>query len=293
MTAWVQLIISTDFDQADWYCDQLESLGAASITFMDAADQPLYEPPPGSTILWQATKLIALFDTQTDMKKIIRELQMAVHPATMPPWRVEHLEDKNWEKEWMKNFHPMQFGEKLWICPSWHEVPDPKACNIMLDPGMAFGTGTHPTTSMCLKWLDQNLNGGENIIDYGCGSGILAIAALKLGANRAWGIDHDPQALLATQINASNNGVLDKLIINTDNSKLPVVDIVVANILANPLLELAQTLATLVKPGGSIVLSGILDNQAETIEKRYKTWFTIADIQKQDEWVCLQGVKHS
>lgn len=293
MAGWLQLIISTDFTQAEFISDLLESLGAASVTLTDAADQPLYEPPPGTTPLWQSTNVIGLFGAQTNMQKLIRDLEQQIHPNILPAFKIQHLEDKNWEKEWMKNFQPMQFGRRLWICPSWHDIPDKSATNILLDPGMAFGTGTHPTTAMCLAWLDNHIQGGEIVIDYGCGSGILAIAALKLGARKAWALDYDPQALLATRINAEKNHVLANLDIANDNKNCPVADIVVANILANPLVELAPTLADLVKPNGNIVLSGILQKQAQDIINQYKTWFEIADIETQDDWICLHGVKHT
>ncbi|MDH5326305.1 MAG: 50S ribosomal protein L11 methyltransferase [Gammaproteobacteria bacterium] len=293
MPAWFQIVIGTDSSQAEPLADILESLGAASVTFMDAADQPLFEPPLGTTPLWHNTKLIGLFKGDTDMSAIISALETALHPKLLPPWRVEDLEDKNWAAEWMKNFQPIRCGERLWICPSWHQPPEPNAVNVLLDPGMAFGTGTHPTTALCLKWLDQHLRSQEQLIDFGCGSGILAVAALKLGAAKAWAVDHDPQALQATRINAEKNQVAERLQITQNPSECPAVDTIVANILANPLLELAPTLANLVKPQGRIVLSGILKNQAESVSNHYQAWFHMADIQIQDDWTLVHGIRRS
>ena len=208
---WIQLKLNTTGANAEELSDALMEAGSVSITFQDTHDTPVFEPLPGETRLWGDTDVIGLFDAETDMKEVVAILEN--HPLLGAGFahKIEQLEDKDWEREWMDNFHPMQFGKRLWICPSWREVPDENAVNVMLDPGLAFGTGTHPTTSLCLQWLDGLDLDGKTVIDFGCGSGILAIAALKLGAAKAIGIDIDPQAIQASRDNAERNGVSDRL----------------------------------------------------------------------------------
>ncbi|CSC86596.1 50S ribosomal protein L11 methyltransferase [Vibrio cholerae] len=203
------------------------------------------------------------------------------------------MEDKDWEREWMDNFHPMQFGRRLWICPSWREVPDPQAVNVMLDPGLAFGTGTHPTTALCLEWLDNLDLTGKTVIDFGCGSGILAIAAIKLGAAKVIGIDIDPQALLASKDNAARNGVEDQIevYLPKDQPEGLVADVVVANILAGPLRELSPTIKGLLKPGGQLAMSGILDTQAESVAEFYRDDLELDPIAEKSEWCRISGRK--
>lgn len=289
---WLQLILKSSEPDAERLSDALSELGAASVTLRDAADQPLYEPPPGATPLWNQIDIIGLFEADIDTESILDKLAKAIAPTPLPAWKLEPLEDKDWQSEWMKYFKPMRFGDRLWICPSWTPAPDPDAINILLDPGLAFGTGTHPTTALCLQWLDKNIEGGENVIDYGCGSGILALAAAMLGANHVWAVDNDPQALLATQSNAEKNQVFGQLTLNTPKELAPPpADILVANILVNPLLQLAPTFSTLLKTGGHIVLSGILGNQVKAIENTYKKWFELDEPVQQDDWVRLHGVK--
>lgn len=225
----------------------------------DTHDTPVFEPLPGETRLWGDTDVIGLFDAETDMKEVVAILEN--HPLLGAGFahKIEQLEDKDWEREWMDNFHPMQFGKRLWICPSWREVPDENAVNVMLDPGLAFGTGTHPTTSLCLQWLDGLDLDGKTVIDFGCGSGILAIAALKLGAAKAIGIDIDPQAIQASRDNAERNGVSDRLELYLPDAQPEAMkaDVVVANILAGPLRELAPLISVLPVEGGLLGLSGI------------------------------------
>ncbi|CSB25999.1 50S ribosomal protein L11 methyltransferase [Vibrio cholerae] len=203
------------------------------------------------------------------------------------------MEDKDWEREWMDNFHPMQFGRRLWICPSWREVPDPQAVNVMLDPGLAFGTGTHPTTALCLEWLDNLDLTGKTVIDFGCGSGILAIAAIKLGAAKVIGIDIDPQALLASKDNAARNGVEDQIevYLPKDQPEGLVADVVVANILAGPLRELSPIIKGLLKPGGQLAMSGILDTQAESVAEFYRDDLELDPIAEKSEWCRISGRK--
>ncbi|MDX1398986.1 MAG: 50S ribosomal protein L11 methyltransferase, partial [Oceanospirillum sp.] len=210
-----------------------------------------------------------------------------------PSPRIEILEDKDWEREWMENFHPIQVGERLWICPSWKEAPNPEATNLVLDPGLAFGTGTHPTTFMCLEWLDQHDVDGQTVVDYGCGSGILGVAALLLGAEKAYGVDNDPQALVATRENTDRNSLPAESFDVYYPGKIGDVkaDLMLANILAGPLIDLAPTISALVKDQGSLVLSGILSHQADDVIAAYTPWFNFDPVKQKDEWVCLSAVK--
>ncbi|MFW5426741.1 MAG: 50S ribosomal protein L11 methyltransferase [Methylophagaceae bacterium] len=290
--AWIQFIFDSTPDAADHLSDALSECGASAVTFQDNEDQPIYEPEIGTTPLWAATNVIALFDAETDTDLIIQLLTGMLAPNIVPSYRIEAVEDKDWVREWMDNFHPMSFGEKLWICPSWHTPPDENAVNIMLDPGLAFGTGTHPTTALCLNWLDQADVKDKVVIDYGCGSGILAIAAALLGAKKVIGVDTDPQALEATQANAERNGVQIDTYLPDDCPDISC-DLLLANILAGPLQSLAERLAKLTKAGSAIVLSGILDVQAEDVSKSYQTWFDMEMPVLKDEWIRLVGQKHS
>jgi len=289
--AWIQFIFDSDPDAADQLSDMLTECGASAITFEDNADQPLFEPPIGTTPLWSATRVIALFSADIDIDGTIKLLGNLIAPAKVPKYRVEAVEDKDWEREWMDNFHPISFGERLWICPSWHTPPQADAINIMLDPGLAFGTGTHPTTALCLNWLDQADVKGKYVIDYGCGSGILAIAAALLGAKKVIGVDTDPQALEATQANAERNGVT----IDTyfpDECPLEPADVLIANILAGPLQSLAELFAHLTKANAPIVLSGILEEQAQDVSSTYQSWFAMQPPTQKEEWIRLIGQRN-
>ncbi|MFZ7317381.1 50S ribosomal protein L11 methyltransferase [Avibacterium avium] len=290
--AWVQIRINSTNQQAETISDYLEEIGSVSVTFMDSQDTPIFEPLPGETRLWGNTDVIALFDAETDMQQIVSLLKSAGHLSEETAYKIEQIEDKDWEREWMDNFHPMQFGKRLWICPSWREVPDENAVNVMLDPGLAFGTGTHPTTALCLEWLDSLDLNGKTIIDFGCGSGILAIAALKLGAKSAIGIDIDPQAILASHNNAEQNGVSDclQLFLAKDAPQDLQADVVVANILAGPLKELAPTISQLVKTQGKLGLSGILESQAQSVCEAYQEQFSLDPVAIREEWCRITGV---
>ncbi|EPZ99893.1 50S ribosomal protein L11 methyltransferase [Glaesserella parasuis] len=291
--AWVQIRLNSTDREAEKISDFLEDIGAVSVTFMDSQDTPIFEPLPGETRLWGNTDVVALFDAETDMKEIVSTLVKSKLVATDFSYKIEQIEDKDWEREWMDNFHPMQFGKRLWICPSWREIPDPNAVNVMLDPGLAFGTGTHPTTALCLAWLDSLDLTDKTVIDFGCGSGILAIAALKLGAKKAIGIDIDPQAILASQNNAEVNGVADRLqlFLTKDQPQNLIADVVIANILAGPLKELAPQIITLVKPQGNLGLSGILATQAESVCEAYQNSFKLDSIIEKEEWCRITGIK--
>lgn len=288
---WIQLRLNADEETAEKYSDWLSASGAQAVTFIDAKDTPIYEPLPGDEVLyWNQTIVMGLYDASNDMDKVINYLQ-SIHPdkANMA-YKLEQLEDKDWEREWMDNFHPMKFGERLWICPSWREVPEPDAVNVMLDPGLAFGTGTHPTTALCLTWLDGLDLKGKTVVDFGCGSGILSLAALKLGAKEVIGIDIDPQALQASLANAKRNNVEERLSLYLPKDQPTLTaDVVVANILAGPLRELAPTIMQFVGDEGLLALSGILEEQANTLQSLYGEWCNMDAIQVQDEWVRLSG----
>ncbi|MCR1826558.1 Ribosomal protein L11 methyltransferase [Pseudomonas oleovorans subsp. oleovorans] len=289
---WLQVRLAITPEQAETYEDALLEVGAVSVTFMDAEDQPIFEPDLGTTPLWSNTHLLALFEADTDETALLAHLQLLCGGA-LPEHHVERIEDQDWERSWMDGFQPMRFGQRLWIVPSWHAAPQPDAVNLLLDPGLAFGTGTHPTTALCLEWLDgQNLD-NCSVLDFGCGSGILAIAALLLGAPQAAGTDIDPQALEASRDNASRNSI--------DPARFPVylpadlpqqpADVVVANILAGPLVSLAPQITALVKSGGRLALSGILAEQAEEVRAAYASAFDLDPTAVKDGWVRISGVK--
>ncbi|NDJ56140.1 50S ribosomal protein L11 methyltransferase [Enterobacteriaceae bacterium 4M9] len=290
---WIQLKINTSGANAEELGDALMESGAVSVTFQDTHDTPVFEPLPGETRLWGDTDVIGLFDAEWDMKAAVAELEQSPLLGAGFHHKIEQLEDKDWEREWMENFHPMRFGKRLWICPSWRDVPDPTAVNVMLDPGLAFGTGTHPTTSLCLEWLDGLDLAGKTVIDFGCGSGILAIAALKLGAARAIGIDIDPQAIQASRDNAQRNGVEDKLELYLPANQPDTLsaDVVVANILAGPLRELAPLISVLPVQGGQLGLSGILASQAASVCEAYETGFALDPVAEKEEWCRITGIK--
>ncbi|MBS0849554.1 50S ribosomal protein L11 methyltransferase [Citrobacter sp. JGM124] len=290
---WIQLKINTTGENAEELGDALIESGAVSVTFQDTHDTPVFEPLPGETRLWGDTDVIGLYDAETEMKAVVAMLEYC--PLLRPGFthKIEQLEDKDWEREWMDNFHPMRFGQRLWICPSWRDVPDKDAVNVMLDPGLAFGTGTHPTTSLCLEWLDSINLTGKTIIDFGCGSGILAIAALKLGAEKAIGIDIDPQAIQASRDNAERNGVSDRLALYLpqDQPADMQADVVVANILAGPLRELAPLISVLPVQGGLLGLSGVLASQAAGVCEAYEGVFTLDPVAEKEEWCRITGYK--
>ena len=294
---WLQICIHTTPEHVPTCEDTLLECGAMVVTFEDVYDNPVYEPDLNTTPLWQHTKVTGLFEADADIESIRPIIEHTAQTLGQQELslKIEILEDKDWEREWMDSYHPIQFGERLWVCPSWREVPDENAVTLMLDPGLAFGTGTHPTTALCLQWLDSIDCQDKSIIDYGCGSGILGIAGLLLGADKMVGIDIDPQAVQATQANAERN--------NIDPSRIEVklppyeselqADIVVANILAGPLAQLAPTISALVKTGGQLALSGILANQAKEVVEAYQEWFTLESIVEIEDWVRIVGTKHA
>ena len=340
---WLSLVVDSDAEHAEALSEALLELGALSVDLLDAdADTPdeqaIFgepgEPPPG---VWQHNRVSALFDIEKEVSAILRNASAIIGLKQTPQHRIETLADNDWVRLTQSQFEPIPISPRLWIVPTWHTPSDPNAINIVLDPGLAFGTGSHPTTRLCLRWLDINLQGGERVLDYGCGSGILAIAALKLGAAHAVGVDVDLQAVIASRDNATANQVknvrfylpddapkagnslssyeLEKLTPPQDSSeellmeplairlgcqKAPAkslvmagypYDLVVANILTNPLRILAPLLAKATRSGGQIVLSGILEEQAQDMMNIYQQWFDLNAPIFEDGWSCLSGRK--
>jgi ribosomal protein L11 methyltransferase len=294
MAQWLQLSIDSDENDAPLLELVFDNLGALSVTLGDAGDQPLMELPPESQQLWQQTRVTALFEGERDLKALRQALSETLEASLLQSLRWERLEDRLWERVWLEHFKPMRFGQRLWVCPDGQQVTQKEGVVIQLDPGLAFGTGTHPTTALCLTWLDGLDLHGKTVIDYGCGSGILAIAALKLGAHKALAVDHDPQALEASRDNALKNGVADQLqTYLPEETPATQADLLVANILAGPLISLAPTLADLLKPGGDFALSGILAEQTEEVSDSYRLFADLQTVQQRDDWILIPGTKAS
>ncbi len=292
---WHQISIITDKKNAPPVSDFLSELGAVSVTFMDAENQPVYEPAPGETKIWNLTKVIALFKLDTEPELVKTLLFSQFKDNNLNHWSDEILQDQLWERSWMEHYRPMRFGESLWICPTGQEKKEEGTICMTLDPGLAFGTGTHPTTALCLEWLANHDLKNKTVIDYGCGSGILAVAALLLGAKTVLAIDIDSQAITATIANAEKNNVTDKITCYLPE-QLPEfqTDIVLANILAAPLCKLSAQISKLIKPGGNLILSGILIEQAETVISTYKQHnITINETVSQEDWCRVDGIKHN
>lgn len=283
-----QLILEVPGNVAEALEAALEATGAAAITLTDAADDPVLEPAPGTTPLWRTTRVLALYDNTMSPAAVTDELARLYGP--LPPWEAQPVPERDWPRAWLDAFQPMRFGARLWITPSWHEPPR-DGVSVVLDPGLAFGTGTHPTTALCLTWLDELPLTGETVLDYGCGSGILAIAALKLGAHHVVAVDHDPQALSATRENANRNRVADRITLLRPDGLADSAQfgIVVANILAGPLIALAPRLIQLVAPGGRIALAGLLDAQAAEVAGPYRTAIAFEAPRSRDGWTLLSG----
>jgi ribosomal protein L11 methyltransferase len=263
--------------------------GALSVTLTDAANHPVLEPAPGATPLWPTIQLSALFPDQEPAR--VLTLLNAFVEGPLPAHRFEPVADRPWEREWLKDLRRMRFGKRLWVIPHDEAAPGEDAAVVRLDPGLAFGTGSHPSTALCLEWLDGAALEGREAIDYGCGSGILAIAAVRLGARSVTAVDIDPQALIATRDNAARNGVADRIVTRRPDEPLAPADVLIANILSQPLIALAPRLATLVRAGGSLVLAGLIVSQAGPVTLAYRPWFDIRPFGAHDDWVCLQGVR--
>lgn len=292
---WQSVSFLTDAGQAEPFCDALLEAGALSASIEDADagtpdEQPQFgEPGSLATPGWARSRVVALLDADTDVAALLVTAARTLgQPA--PSFSVEPVAEQNWVQLTQSQFDPIRVSGRLWIVPSWHEAPDPAAINLVLDPGMAFGTGSHPTTRLCLEWLEREVRGGERVLDYGCGSGILAIAAARLGAASVSGVDIDPQAIEAARANAERNGVAASFF----DSAEPVAgeyDLVVANILSNPLRVLAPAICAHVRRGGRLALSGILREQADEIIGIYARWLPLQVADVREDWVCLAGVK--
>ncbi|HEY5993074.1 MAG TPA: 50S ribosomal protein L11 methyltransferase [Gallionellaceae bacterium] len=294
--SWLTLTVEADASVADSLSEALLELGALSVDVHDAeagttSEQPVFgepdQPPPS---LWAHNLITALFPEDAPVEELLRRAAEAAGLKELPRHRIEALQDNDWVRLTQAQFDPIRISERLWIVPTWHTPTDPAAINIVLDPGLAFGTGSHPTTQLCLRWLDANLERGERVLDYGCGSGILAIAAMKLGAASVVGVDLDPQAIQASRDNAVANRVVAHFYL-PDEAPSFQADVVVANILTNPLRLLAPLLAGCTRAGGQIVLSGILSAQADEIRQVYGQWFDFNPPIVEDGWVCLSGTK--
>jgi ribosomal protein L11 methyltransferase len=294
---WIQVSIAATDNNYQLIEDTLLSLGAQSVTFKDAADNPILEPQPGETPLWKSAIVTGLFADRHNAEILREQIRQHLDNDRLDI-EIASLPDRDWTRAWMDTFKPMQFGKQLWVCPKHMEPPDPLAVNLRLDPGLAFGTGTHPTTSLCLRWLDAHVSphsGYRNVLDYGCGSGILAVAAIMLGADSADCVDIDEQALQATRDNAEANQVSDRIStyqppdLEADSQY----ELVLANILSGPLTELAPVLAKHCRPGGDIVLSGILSDQAESVRMAYSGFFNMITTETLDDWVLLHGTRNT
>ena len=294
---WLSLVVTSDAEYAEALSEALLELGALSADLLDADantpdEQAIFgepgEPPPG---VWQHNRVSALFDRDRDVDAILRDACTAIGLDNIPEHRIETLDDNDWVRLTQSQFDPIRISSRLWIVPTWHIASDPQAINIALDPGLAFGTGSHPTTRLCLHWLDSNLQGGESVLDYGCGSGILSIAAIKLGAAHAIGVDVDLQAVISSRDNAAANQGGNVQFYLPDDAPRSTYDLVIANILTNPLRMLAPLLANATRPGGQIVLSGILEKQAQDVMTIYQQWFDLNIPIFEDGWSCLSGRK--
>jgi ribosomal protein L11 methyltransferase len=289
----VMTCYSLSFDLGSLDPDGAESAcfacGATAVTFADSHDDPVLEPLPGEVRLWPATRLTALFVADAEPGALARVLAAAVGIAA-GGITTEVLADRAWERAWLRDFHAMRFGERLWVCPRHERVGDARAAVVTLDPGLAFGTGTHPSTALCLTWLDAHLAPGARVIDYGCGSGVLAVASAKLGAAEAHCFDIDPQALIATRDNALANDVADVVRIHERTAQLPAaVDVLLANILSGPLCSLAPTFAALLRPGGDAVLAGLMRHEVADVTAAYAACFDVSGCGERGDWACLRA----
>ena len=291
---WWQLTVQCTKDELEYTENQLLQLGALSISITDAYDEPIYEPLPGEQPLWSHSLVTGLFDQSQTLEQLYDALVARLPERQLSYIKKELLEDQQWERVFLERYTPIAFGKNIWVCPSWHEPPDANACNIILDPGIAFGTGSHPTTALCLEYLDQHPPVNQTVMDYGCGSGILAIAAYKLGAKQVSCIDIDPQALQATRQNFIRNDIeLDQVHIELPNAQapLPQFDYFIANILSGPLIELEPRFAQMTHAGSRLLLSGILDTQTDAILETYSQHFELDRVMVQDQWCRVSGVR--
>ncbi len=291
--AWLQLTLDSNKGNAEQLLELLEQFGALSVSLSQLSEEAVFHDGiVDDAMLCEQTCVTALLHEDTDLDTLLVCLRDRIGVKNIFNHDIELIKDKDWVNEYKQELGPKIFGENLCICPSWCTPPGDAEHTIILDPGLTFGTGTHDTTSMCLEWLASQDLLGKCMIDYGCGSGILALSALHLGAKKVYAVDIDPQALEATSVNAEINGLSGDIIIgHVEELELPVVDVVIANVLLKPLQELAPTIANLVKAGGNIVLSGILATQAEECLAAYKSWFNMQPPKFQQEWTLLQGLR--
>jgi ribosomal protein L11 methyltransferase len=288
---WLTLTFRGDAGAAQVIADLLDEAGALAVTMRDAGEAPVLEPPPGEAPVWAQTSVQGLFDPR-DPAPLLAWLRSRYAPGELPSVSIDRLEDRDWVREGVAGIGPLRFGDRLWVCPSWKEPPEPSGVTLRLDPGLAFGTGTHPTTALCLEWLAGADLAGAVVVDYGSGSGILGVAALLLGARQVWAVDHDPQALDATRDNAARNGVLAGLrAVAPESLPEPHADLVVANILARPLEDLAPRLVRLARPGGRLILAGVLAEQVEALCQAYRPWVALMADAERDGWVRLVGAR--
>lgn len=287
---WLLIKFSLPREHVASVADALEACDALSVTVESASDEQRLQSALEEIPLWNENRVVGLFPEHTDSEAVLDAVRAALNTSNIPRGEVSQLDDADWARAWMANYRPLQISPRLWICPSWCAPPDPSAVNLRLDPGLAFGTGTHPTTALCLRWLSEQPCAGKTVIDYGCGSGIVAIAALMLGAARAIGVDVDPQALAVSRENAARNGVGERYRACAPHGLGPEerADLLVANILAGTLIELAAEIAQRVKPGGHVALSGILPDQAEEVRRRYASDFALQS-NEQEGWILLAG----
>jgi ribosomal protein L11 methyltransferase len=287
------LVLEVKAEEVDPLCDALLDAGALSVSYEDARAETAAEAPhfdgSGESVSWPRVKLTALCKVQPEPEQLLLHACNLAGVA-VPLHELRSVPDEDWVAKSREQFGPIRVSAHLWIVPTWRAPPEPEAINLVLDPGLAFGTGSHPSTRLCLQWLERSIAGGETVLDYGCGSGILAIAALKLGALRAVGVDIDPDAVTAARANARRNGVAGEFF----EGRAPLTftaDVVIANILANPLKVLAPMLASRCRHGGRIALSGILSDQASDVQSCYSPWIAFAPSAEAEGWVCLSGVK--
>ena len=292
--SWWQLTVDCSRNELEHTEDVLLALGALSLTISDSADEPIYEPLPGETPLWKQVKVSGLFEQSRSLEDLYDDLVHNLPGHLVPTIHRETLDDQVWERVFLDRYHPLKFGERLWVCPGWHDPPDAGACNIILDPGIAFGTGSHPTTALCLEYLDQHPPIDLTVMDYGCGSGLLAIAALKLGAQSAYCVDIDAQALQATRENANRNQIdADALRISSpENLSDEPVDYLMANILSAPLIDLEAYFAAVCKPGAKLLLSGILAEQQQAVCDAYAGHFRLDAAKIRDGWCRITGTRN-
>lgn len=290
--SWLQLELETHQAQAEELSDLLEQFGAVSVTLTASSDEPVFDAEGESKKLWDKTKLIALLHPDSDLDIMLVCLRDRIGAENIFSHKIELIKDKDWVGEFKAAHHPLIFSNRVCICPSWCETPENNLPTLILDPGLAFGTGTHPTTSLCIEWLAENDITDKVIIDYGCGSGILAMVAALLGAKLVYAVDIDDQALQAARENIDRNNLSEKIVVsNVDNAVFPVADVLVANILMNPLKSLIEEFSAITKPGGDIILSGLLHVQAEECLEAYASCFKMDEPVFNQEWTRLHGIK--